>query len=59
MDRNIPELKLHDWRTSVALTSDSHDWEEIPQPTQQITEGKSESTKEEEDESTQFSLDSF
>jgi len=37
----------------------SDDWEEIPQPTQQITEDKSESTKEEEDESTQFSLDSF
>ena len=37
----------------------SDDWQEIPQPIQQIEETNSESTKEEEDESTQFSLDSF
>ena len=35
------------------------DWQEIPQPIQQIEETNSESTKEEEDESTQFSLESF
>ena len=37
----------------------SDDWEEIPQPTQQITEANTDSTKDESDESTQFSLDSF
>jgi len=37
----------------------SDDWEEIPQPNQQITETNSDSIKEESDESTQFSLDSF
>jgi len=37
----------------------SDDWQEIPQPIQQIEETNSESTKQEEDESTQFSLDSF
>ena len=37
----------------------SDEWEEIPQPTQQIEENNTESTKEESDDSTQFSLDSF
>jgi len=37
----------------------SDDWQDFPQPIQQIEETNSESTKEGEDESTQFSLDSF
>ena len=37
----------------------SEEWEEIPQPTQQIIETNRDSKNEESDETTQFSLDSF
>jgi hypothetical protein len=36
----------------------SDDWDEIPEPVQQVEETKNQ-TKQESDESTQFSLDSF